>query len=94
MIQESIKEGVIWHRKGFSNMKDIPQEDIPQDDAGDNEQAMLHRWLDRDIAAREIFGGQKASEAIVGSVLHTAEGKIPSIDRRRPFPLPSTAVVL
>ena len=57
-----------WHpKKARLNMRDIPQ-----DTAGEYEQAMLHRWLDRDFAARETLGGQQASEAIAGSALSPA----------------------
>ena len=56
--------------KPRSNMRDIPQ-----DVAAPYEQAMLHRWLDRDFAAREALGGQKASEAIAGSALSPAPGE-------------------
>ena len=58
----------VWHRRNpRSNIRDIPQ-----DTAMTYEQAMLHRWLDRDFAARETLGGQKASEAIAGSALSPA----------------------
>ena len=67
-ILEKAEGGVIWHDRSARSDKG----DIPQDDATEYEQAMLHRWLDRDLAAREILGGQKASEAIAGSTLSPA----------------------
>lgn len=64
-ILENAKGDVIWHDKNA-------RWDIPQDNATEYEQAMLHRWLDRDFAARETLGGQNASEAIAGSTLSPA----------------------
>ena len=49
-IRENAKGDVIWHDKNA-------RWDIPQDNATEYEQAMLHRWLDRDFAARETLGG-------------------------------------
>ncbi len=71
----------VWHRKkAHVNMRDIPQ-----DTAADYEQAMLHRWLDRDFAARETLGGQKASEAIAGSVLSPAPAEEAEAERSMPY---------
>ncbi len=70
----------VWHCiKDRLNMRDIPQ-----DTAAPYEQAMLHRWLDRDFAAREALGGQKASEAIAGSALSPAPGEETEAEQSMP----------
>ena len=70
----------VWHRrKARSNLRDIPQ-----DTATPYEQAMLHRWLDRDFAAREALGGQKASEAIAGSALSPAPAEETHVEQSMP----------
>ncbi|MCJ1386898.1 hypothetical protein MMC17_010026 [Xylographa soralifera] len=67
-IQETPGGRPVWHhKKADSNMREIPQDTVAE-----YEKSMLHRWLDRDFAARENFGGQQASEAIAGSALSGA----------------------
>ena len=67
-VIENPEGSFVWRcTKAGSNIRDIPQ-----DTAETYEQAMLHRWLDRDFTARGALGGQKASEAIAGSTLSPA----------------------
>ena len=79
-ILEAPGRGPVWHRKNArSNIRDIPQ-----DNAVEYEQAMLHRWLDRDFEARETLG-QKASEAIAGSALSPEPEEEAQAERSMPL---------